>query len=106
MKRRSAQRVYSVRDLARAVGLSSMSIFRFLESGRLPHPSLFAGNSKRRVLLWTERDFKHAVALLRARERSRRKRQLKKILAMAKRALHKEHGQNGEVAAVKIIWKR
>jgi hypothetical protein len=82
-----------------------MSIFRYLESGRLPHPSLFAGNSKRRLLLWTERDFKRAIALLRAGERARRTRQLRKIIAMAKRALHKNHTPDGEVADVKIIWK-
>jgi hypothetical protein len=55
--------MYTAADVARTLGISKMSVLRYLEAGRMPAPRHFLPRRGTKVWLWDAKEYDGAIAL-------------------------------------------
>jgi len=71
-KRKAPVRVYSAAEVADVLGVSKMTLLRYIDDGRLPQPKLFLLRQGLRVWLWNAGELERALQLWRTRKRGMR----------------------------------
>jgi predicted DNA-binding transcriptional regulator AlpA len=60
-----ADRLYRGADIAHALGMSKMTVWRYVKEGRLSLPKRFVQHGPQRLWLWTAEEYKEAVNICR-----------------------------------------
>jgi hypothetical protein len=66
------ERVYSAAEVADALGVSKMTVLRYVDDGRMRRPHFFVQYQGYRVWLWNPREFNLTLDLSRAGKRRQR----------------------------------
>jgi hypothetical protein len=73
-RRTVPEKVHSAAEVADALGVSKMTVLRYIDDGSLPAPNLYLQYQGHRVWLWNTREVRLAVDLLRERKRAKQRR--------------------------------